>query len=208
MSENRQIYLMRHARPELPFGGRVYYGQTDYPLSADGKTAAAALGSALATGGISFSRVYTSDMLRAKETAALALPGFTATEVPAFREINLGEWEGRGYDEVRTEFKEIYEARGAKFASVAPPGGENFIQLQQRTVPAFEELRAAFPGENLMIVAHGAAIWSIMAHYLRLDLNDMFFFTQDYCGIHMLEERCGRLRLLKYNWTPALDTTN
>ena len=50
MSENRQIYLMRHARPELPFGGRVYYGQTDYPLSADGKTAAAALGALVRAG--------------------------------------------------------------------------------------------------------------------------------------------------------------
>ena len=33
MAESKRIYLMRHAKPELPFGGRVYYGRTDFPLS-------------------------------------------------------------------------------------------------------------------------------------------------------------------------------
>ena len=46
MPEARRIYLLRHAKPELPFGGRVYYGATDYPLSPEGEASAAALGEA------------------------------------------------------------------------------------------------------------------------------------------------------------------
>ena len=50
MAESKRIYLMRHAKPELAFGGRVYYGKTDFPLSAEGRAAAAALGGHLRAG--------------------------------------------------------------------------------------------------------------------------------------------------------------
>lgn len=203
MAEKRRVYLMRHAKPELPMNGRVYYGQTDYPLSAHGIAAAEEVGEYL-KGKITFDYLYASDMIRAQQTARLVAPYLPITTVPALREVNLGEWEGRGYDEVREQFREIYEARGVKFAEVAPPGGETFGELQRRTVPAFEEILSARRSGAILIVAHGAAIWSIMARCFGLDLNDMFFFSQDYCGIHVLEPANGRMRIYQYNWLPLL----
>ena len=203
MPEARRIYLLRHAKPELPFGGRVYYGATDYPLSPEGEASAAALGEAL-KGKIVFDRVAASDMIRARETARLAVPGAEIETIPAFREICLGEWEGRSYDEVREQFKEIYEARGVNFAEVAPPGGESFKELQRRTMPAFESFAARNRTENLLIVGHGAAIWSILAGLMKLDLNEMFFYGLDHCGMHVVEECCGRWRVVRLNWAPAL----
>ena len=203
MAEKRRVYLMRHAKPELPMTGRVYYGQTDYPLSAQGIAAAEEVGEYL-KGKITFDYLYASDMIRAQQTARLVAPYLPITTVPALREVNLGEWEGRGYDEVREQFREIYEARGVKFAEVAPPGGETFGELQRRTVPAFEEILSARRSGAILIVAHGAAIWSIMARCFGLDLNDMFFFSQDYCGIHVLEPANGRMRIYQYNWLPLL----
>ncbi len=203
MAEKKRVYLMRHAKPELPMNGRVYYGQTDYPLSAHGIAAAEEVGEYL-KGKITFDYLYASDMIRAQQTARLVAPYLPITTVPALREVNLGEWEGRGYDEVREQFREIYEARGVKFAEVAPPGGETFGELQRRTVPAFEEILSARRSGAILIVAHGAAIWSIMARCFGLDLNDMFFFSQDYCGIHVLEPANGRMRIYQYNWLPLL----
>ena len=203
MAEKRRVYLMRHAKPELPMNGRVYYGQTDYPLSAQGIAAAEEVGEYL-KGKITFDYLYASDMIRAQQTARLVAPYLPITTVPALREVNLGEWEGRGYDEVREQFREIYEARGVKFAEVAPPGGETFGELQRRTVPAFEEILSARRSGAILIVAHGAAIWSIMARCFGLDLNDMFFFSQDYCGIHVLEPANGRMRIYQYNGLPLL----
>lgn len=203
MAEKKRVYLMRHAKPELPMNGRVYYGQTDYPLSAHGIAAAEEVGEYL-KGKITFDYLYASDMIRAQQTARLVAPYLPITTVPALREVNLGEWEGRGYDEVREQFREIYEACGVKFAEVAPPGGETFGELQRRTVPAFEEILSARRSGAILIVAHGAAIWSIMARCFGLDLNDMFFFSQDYCGIHVLEPANGRMRIYQYNWLPLL----
>lgn len=203
MAEKKRIFLMRHARPELPGDGRIYYGQTDYPLCAAGAAAAKEVGSYL-SGRIKFDYLYTSGMTRAVQTAALVAPYLEPVAERSLREINLGEWEGKGYDEVREEFKEIYEARGVKFAETAPPGGESFFELQGRTVPAFKKIISSRDSGNILIVAHGAAIWSIAAYYFGFDLNDMFFFPQDYCGIHVAEEACGRLKLCRYNWSPSL----
>ena len=60
-------------------------------------------------------------------------------------------------------------------------------------------------GAPELIVAHGGAIWSIVARLFGLDLNDMFFFPLDYCGIDVVEPSCGRWRLVRYNWTPETE---
>ena len=140
------IYLMRHARPELPFGGRVYYGGTDYPLSEEGRAAASAVGRAL-VGKTDFDLIASSDMIRARETARLAVAE-PSVIIPELREVFLGSWEGRSYDEVRSEFEELYEKRGKCFADTAPPGGESFRELQQRTVPAFDRLVSENEGKK------------------------------------------------------------
>ncbi|MBQ9882333.1 MAG: histidine phosphatase family protein [Synergistes sp.] len=202
MTEKKRFFLMRHAKPQLPGDGRIYYGQTDYPLGEEGTADAEKTGAALS--GIRFDCLYTSDMTRALQTAKYTAPYLEPHIVPALREISLGKWEGKGYDEVRSEFREIYELRGVKFAETAPLGGESFMELQKRTVPAFEKIMSQHESGNILIVAHAAVIWSITAHYLALDLNDMFFFPQNYCGIHIAEEFSGRLRLCRYNWSPEL----
>ena len=176
---------MRHAKPAVPRGGRTYYGVTDYPLSDEGRSDAAKAANVLS--GLHFDAVYVSPLTRARQTAELALPNRDFVTVDDLHEINLGAWEGRGFDEVREEFAELYERRGKAFADVAPPGGETFRELQRRAVPAFDAIVEAHRGESVIIVAHAALIWSIIADKLHLDLNDMFFFVLDYCGMHILE---------------------
>ena len=205
------ILLMRHAKPELPFGGKIYYGSTDYPLSESGCACAASLRGALA--GLELEAVYSSDLERARRTAELALPKYAdkVTIVPGLREIHLGEWEGKTFDEVRSSWKEIYEARGASFDSVSPPGGESFKELQKRTVPAFEKILEQSDGGNILIVAHGGVIWTLMCRYFDFELNNLFFHSMDYCGIPVLkrieiikansEESEKLLCLSKYNWS-------
>ncbi|MEG1800261.1 MAG: histidine phosphatase family protein, partial [Synergistaceae bacterium] len=144
-AETQNIFLIRHAKPELPNGGGIYYGSTDYPLSQDGEKAAAALNCVLSP--IKFAGIYSSDLIRARRTLELALPesAGSAQIVRELREINLGDWEGKTFDEVRTQWDEIYEARGASFDSVSPPGGESFKELSKRTVPAFEKIMESTP---------------------------------------------------------------
>ncbi|MDO4988344.1 MAG: histidine phosphatase family protein [Synergistes sp.] len=193
---------MRHAKPSLPFGGRVYYGQTDFPLSDEGESDARMIADAVKDTG--FDAVYSSDLCRAVRTAKIVAPDLHINTTPMLREIDLGDWEGKSYDEVREEFKEIYDSRGSDFTKIAPPRGETFAQLQVRSVKAFNEIADHHKSGRVLIVSHGAFIWSVVSHIMGLNLSDMFFYPLDYCGIHFIEERCGRLGLIRYNWRPGL----
>ena len=199
----QNIYLVRHGRPQLPYA-RMYYGRMDYPLSPEGEAQAEALGAAI--GGMKFAHVYTSAMVRARQTLLLARPDLYAKAKPveALNEINLGDWEGKTFDEVRSEWEQIYEARGRDFAHVAPPRGECFADVQKRTVPAFEKILKECPGGDILVVAHCGAIWTLICHYCGLDLNDIFYFLMEYCGVNKLQRTDGLMRLLKYNWSPTL----
>lgn len=202
--EKQRIYLIRHAKPDLPHNGKLYYGSTDYPLSEEGVLMAEELGIALKD--VEPCVVFSSDLKRAVDTAEISLLGRKCEiELLApFREIHLGDWEGKSFDEVRASWNEIYEKRGSSFDSVAPPKGESFIDLQKRTVPAFEEILEKNSGGDILIFAHGGVIWTLMCNYFGFKLNDIFFFPMDYCGIHMIERTDGLMKLIKYNWSPKL----
>ena len=199
------IYLVRHARPELPFGGGVYYGRTDYPLSDSGAEDAAALGAALSR--VKFDHIYSSPMKRARRTASLIVPG-RSKEVRVskdLQEISLGDWEGRTYDEVREQWNEIFEKRGQSFSTTAPPDGECFADVQKRAVPAFDRILKNSPTGNLLVVAHGGVIWTLMCRYFSFKLDDLFFYPMDYCGVHVIVRTDGMMRLIRYNWRPRIE---
>lgn len=205
--ESQKIYFVRHAKPELPYKGKLFYGFTDYPLSDEGIERAMILSEDLKN--IHFDHIFSSDMQRALHTAELIIPERKAeiTQIPGLREINLGDWEGRSFDEVRETWDELYEARGCSFDSIAPPEGESFIDLQKRTVPAFEDILTRCPSGDILVVAHGGVIWTLMCHYFGFKLNDLFFFLMDFCGLHLLLHTNGMMRLVRYNWNSRLSET-
>lgn len=203
-AESQKIFLVRHAKPELPHDGRLYYGFTDYPLCEDGIENAKRLGEELKD--VIFDHIFSSDMLRARQTAELVVPErLSETEfVSGLREINLGDWEGKSFDEVRATWGELYEKRGSLFDSVAPPNGESFRDLQRRTVPAFERILNKCTSGNILLFAHGGVIWTLICHFFDFKLSDMFYYPMDFCGLHLIDSSDGTMKLIKYNWSSKL----
>ena len=203
-TEKQKIYLIRHAKPDLPHNGKLYYGSTDYQLSEEGILMARELSDVLK--GLEVGAVFSSDLKRAVDTAEISLSGRLCDikQVRGLREIHLGEWEGRSFDEVRSNWNELYEKRGTSFDSVGPPGGESFKDLQKRTVPAFEEILKNNPSGDILVFAHGGVIWTLMCNYFGFKLNDIFFYPMDFCGIHLIERAGEFMKLKKYNWSPNL----
>jgi len=196
----QKIFLVRHAQPELPHNGKLYYGHTDYPLSHSGVECAEQLRESLKY--IEFERIYCSDLVRARHTAEIIVRGKKNEIIaaPSLREIFLGDWEGKSVDEVRGQWDEIFEKRGKAYDTVAPPGGESFVDLQNRAVPAFAKILDESPAGNILIVAHSALIWSIVCYFFAFDLKDLFFYPFDFCGVHLLHNSLGYLKMMRYNW--------
>ncbi|HVR33193.1 MAG TPA: histidine phosphatase family protein [Acidimicrobiia bacterium] len=151
-----RITLVRHARSEAN-EAEIWQGQGDAPLSQQGRSQAAALGKRLA--GRSFDLVVSSDLARAHATALAA--GHPVETDPVWREINLGDWEGRTFAEVAVEHPDLLEAiRGGeavRFGEV----GESIQEFEDRAFAALDALVGRVGSGSVAVVTHGGIIDAI-----------------------------------------------
>ena len=178
------LYLLRHGAI-IQQSPRRFIGQTDHPLTDDGRRQAALWREVLAD--VSFTAVVSSDLARCRETAAIVLGGRDQPILlePRLREIALGAFEGLTVEEVRCRFPGAYERRGCDIAGFCPQGGESFAEVQHRAVAAVADM-TLFPG-NVLAVAHGGVNRAILCHALGLDLSRLFRLGQDYCRLNILD---------------------
>jgi broad specificity phosphatase PhoE len=99
--------------------------------------------------------VYTSDLARAEETAAIAFGG-TAMPVRSdarLRECNYGELNGGSVDAV-TAVKRSH-------IDVPFPGGESYQDVVERTRTFLADLLKRHDGERVLVIAHSANRWAL-----------------------------------------------
>ncbi|MCZ2260695.1 histidine phosphatase family protein [Sporosarcina sp. G11-34] len=112
--------------------------------------------------------VYGSDLLRAKESAALYFPEATYKPDWRFRESHFGDWEGKTYDTLKDN--KTYRNWIDNPYGHAPPNGESLLETETRVVAAV----AALPDDekNHFVVTHGGPI--------RLLLTQLSPMKQDF----------------------------
>lgn len=159
-----RIGLIRHGTTLWNKEGRVQ-GHTDNPLDEEGFRQAALLAKALS--GEPWEYLYSSDMLRARQTAeviagSLGIP--LAGLVPGIREMNGGLIEGTTESERIERFGSGWKSMDMQL--------ESKELAQQRGVRAIEEIAARHPGSNVLVVSHGAILRSTLAGLVpSLDLS-------------------------------------
>jgi len=152
-----QLCLVRHGQTDWNLEGR-YQGQSDVPLNENGLAQAETLKETL--NGKTFAAIYSSDLMRAQQTAEpiakiLNLP---IQVEPRLREINQGEWEGVLVDDIKARYAEIWSKRTVDPANVRPPGGETVREVATRVYAALDDIVRLFPTGQLLIVSHGLSI--------------------------------------------------
>lgn len=151
----RTIYLIRHGKPEFPDERKYCIGRTDLPLSEEGRTQIQALGETFA--GRRIKKIYTSPLKRCRESAAILRDAIDRSipieVVDGLAEIDMGEWDGRSFDEIREQFPETYAARGKDMYYFRPPQGESFADCARRAEMTWDKLRAECRGD-ILVVGH------------------------------------------------------
>src|SRR5437763_6678056 len=109
------VYLARHGETAWSVSGQ-HTGRTDIPLTERGERNARRLGERLR--GLTFARVFTSPLQRARRTCELAGFGAAAEVDPDLIEWNYGDYEGRRTEEIRAERADWFLFRDGA------PGGE------------------------------------------------------------------------------------
>jgi glucosyl-3-phosphoglycerate phosphatase len=156
----KRLLLVRHGESEWNAVRRLQ-GQADIDLSEKGRQQAIALKATIAA--LSPDRVLTSDLKRARDTAALL--GFSNAELTTgLREINVGDWTAANIPEIVERERDNY--RGWRAGTFVPPGGEAWPDFVARTEAA---VRSALEGsERLLAVCHGGVIRALLQSLIGL----------------------------------------
>jgi len=195
------LYLIRHgatannrARPPRLQGRR-----TDPGLSDEGFQQARATAALL--GGAHVDAVYSSPLLRARQTAeVIGEPHDLAVEVvDDLIEVDVGDWEGCRWDDIQRIHPEAYRLFKADAGIHPYLGGESLGTVQARVVPAFRRLMAENLGRVIVAVAHNCVNRSYFAHLLDLPLAKYRSIPQDNCGVNLLRYRADRVKLVTVN---------
>ena len=131
-------------------------------------------------------------MVRSSETARLIgapshLEPVLQTEL---REINLGEWEGLYFHEVKSQYAKQFDERGKDLARYRPPMGESFNDLQERVCGWFLNILKHGQG-NIIVVGHAGVNRVLLCHLLGMPLKCLFMIGQDYAGLSVIGRKDG-----------------
>ena len=154
--------LVRHGQTDWNVEGR-YTGQADIPLNDTGRQQAREAARQMADSPPE--AVYSSDLMRARETAAIIAQAFQIELMTdrRLREIDQGEWEGMLYDEIKRRFEAEFRRMRQNPANVGPPGGETVGQVWERVLAAAGEIAGTHPHGRVALVSHGLALAIIKA---------------------------------------------
>lgn len=154
----RAVYLVRHGQPLLPQGKRLCVGRADLPLSDVGRAQARRLGEYFAALPV---KVVSSPLARCRSTAEAISNDYDISA--GLLELDMGQWTGLGFEEIRARWPELYEQRGREPETTAPPEGESLEQCAGRVTGTFWEILEENPFDSLVLSAHSGVIRALCA---------------------------------------------
>jgi broad specificity phosphatase PhoE len=168
------LVLIRHGRTAWNAEGR-FQGQADPPLDRTGWEQAADV--ALALRSTPLAAVLSSDLSRARQTAALVAAGrgLVVRTSDQLREVDLGTWTALTRGKAEQRFPGEYRAWHANPRTFRRGGGETEDEAGARVARFLRAAARSWPGETIAVVSHGLALRGAM-HALRelgaIDLPD------------------------------------
>lgn len=144
-----KICLVRHGETDWNLQN-ILQGTSDIPLNETGRIQAKKSGSILIND--HWDVIISSPLKRARETAEIInhILSLEIVEMDEFRERNYGKAEGKPLKEYSKMLPNI-------------PGLESHESVTERVSRGLEIIQKRYPAKNVIIVAHGAVINSILA---------------------------------------------
>jgi probable phosphoglycerate mutase len=157
VQKETRICLIRHGETAWNAELRIQ-GHRDLPLNETGLAQAAALAKRLT--GQHFDAIYSSDLLRAQQTARqfAAAQGLPLRLEPELRERNFGCCEGKTHEEIQADDAVVAQMLTARQPDYVLPGGESLRQHLDRITACLSRLARQHAGQTLAVVSHGGVL--------------------------------------------------
>jgi len=158
-----RLCLVRHGETAWNAEGRVQ-GQLDIPLSPTGLQQARAVASAL--NGETFDAIYSSDLVRVRQTAQPSADLLKKQVVldERLRERHYGVFQSITYVEAKERFPEDYARFRAKDLDFDFETGESLRAFNDRALEVIDEIVRRNSGKNILIFTHGGVLEILYRH--------------------------------------------
>jgi broad specificity phosphatase PhoE len=170
-------------------------------LSTIGLAQAEQLAEALAI--LPIAAVYASPLQRAYQTAVPIAQkhALTVQRDNDLRECSFGLWEGLSRSEVLARSPEDAQLlrQWESDPSRQPPGGESFVEVQQRVVNLVKTLSARHQDETIVLVSHVGPIKVLLSAALNAPLTAIFQLFLDPATISVVDWREQRPLVRLFN---------
>ena len=155
--EPTRIIAIRHGETAWNVNTRIQ-GQLDIGLNQTGRWQAHRL--ALALAGEPIKAIYSSDLLRAWDTALSIAnaTGLAVQTVEGLRERSFGVFQGKTFQEIEAHWPEQALRWRKREPAFEPEGGESLLRFRERITQTLQMLAAQHPSEQIVVVAHGGVM--------------------------------------------------
>ncbi|MDH6363365.1 alpha-ribazole phosphatase [Enterococcus sp. PF1-24] len=187
-----KIYLIRHGETEYN-RQHLFYGVSDVALNQRGIEQSLLLKEKLQQLTVE-TPIYTSELLRTKQTADLIFPQNQHFPLAAFNEKDFGLWEGKNADEIEALYPVEWKNWLAEPFTYTSSQAESFQAFQKRVLVGWQQVLKA--EKTCVLVIHMGVIRVIIKHcFPKLNFWDIQLEQGDY---GCLEWRDGVVEMVKW----------
>lgn len=175
----KTLYFVRHGQTNWNKALR-WQGSSDNPLNQLGLEQADAVAAYFVEQAVPAQAVISSPLKRAMSTAGTITEalGLELVVEPEFRELDLGDFEGKTTDELKAEYGKQFDHWLSRYHVDATPGGESLAQGRVRVSTPLKQYMRQFDA-SIIIVAHQAILCAMKASQSgKMDLQTLASYKQ------------------------------
>lgn len=206
----KEIFIVRHGETEFNKLHIVQGSGVDSSLNDTGRAQADALFEAYKE--VDFDMVYTSKLVRTKETAMHFLnKGIPHIEDADINEISWGIFEGKGANDVQISMKEAYRNLNDKWEAedydARIEEGESAAEMAFRLNRFLDKLKAR-EEKKILVAMHGRAIRCFICLIAGRPIKYMNDYAHSNTGVYKVVQSQDRLNIVVSNNVDHLKELN
>lgn len=177
------VYLMRHGQSQANLERIFANGDDGYPLTEEGRAQVSLTAELLALKNIK--RIYTSPILRARQSAAIVEKklGIESVVLDEIREFSVGELEGQFISgEAESAFMRLMIQWISGNSSDKIPNGESHLEIMARMKKAIDIIVSENHTGEILLVSHGGFL-TMTLPFICSGIDIREFFSRPSYGI-------------------------
>lgn len=201
----KTFYFIRHGQTDLNLRGIVQGRGVNSPLNENGFKQAQAFFEAYKH--VPFDKIYTSTLLRTKQTVEPFVQlGIPTEELMGLDEISWGIYEGQEQNEdIMRGFDDLVRAWRNNELDAAVERGESPNALIMRQKEAIAYMLNQADEKTVLVCMHGRALRILLCHLTDISACKMDDFPHTNTALYILEYADGKFRIVDHYNTKHLE---